>query len=455
MNAPDPAARLLLVDDDQDSRSLMARALRAAGHQVVEADDGAEAVEFDLDAFDVVLVDLQMPRMGGAEVLRRVRQRSATTPVIVFTGFADAQDALELIAEGAWDYLQRPVDLARLRGLVADALAWRSTQRDAAQGRGEVKAREGHGLIGTSPAMVEVYRVIAHLAGSSAPAVFVGERGTGKELLARTLHARSGRGGPFTVVDCAALGEDALARELFGEPGRPGCLADATGATVLLRNAQAMSPRLQTQVQRALDEQAARRGGSTAEPRVLASVRVERGAAEPPPAVLGRHAVTVSVPALTARREDLPALIDHFVAHYASVLGRPTPRLSPDARQCLTAHAWPGNVGELSRAIEHATTHLRGDAVVRGDLPVGVGAPAPLQVVAGPASGDWPTLAAVERRYIDQVLHHTRGNKTRAAEVLGIDRRTLSRLFARERDALRAGAEGDDDHDDDETVAHA
>lgn len=453
MNAP--TARLLLVDDDQDSRSLMARALRAAGHQVVEAEDGAEAVTFDLEAFDVVLVDLQMPRMGGAEVLERVRQRSPTTPVIVFTGYADAQDAMDLIAKGAYDYLQRPVDQARLRGLVGEALSWRATQREGAAAHGaEAKARDGQALIGTSPAMVEVYRVIAHLSGSTAPAVFVGERGTGKELLARTLHARSGRPGAFTVIDCAATTDDALARELFGEPTRAGCLADPAGGTVFLRNAQALSSRLQSQLQRLLDDHAARRGAAGAhEVRVLASVRVERGASEPPHAVLGRHAVTVTVPPLSSRREDLAALIDHFLAHYASVMGRPAPRVSPDARQCLMAHAWPGNVGELSRAIEHATTHMRGDAVVRGDLPIGVGVPAPLQVVANPTGSEWPTLAAVERRYIDQVLHHTRGNKTRAAEVLGIDRRTLSRLFARERDAVRAGGEDDDEHET--SAAHA
>ncbi len=443
-----PTARLLLVDDDDDSRSMMARALRQVGHQVVEAEDGSEAKAFDLTAFDVVLTDLQMPRVSGQEVLAAVRAASADTPVIAFTAYANAENALDLMAAGAYDYLPRPVDLTRLKLLVQRALEWRALVRENStlrEGSPSSAARE-QSLVGTSPAMLEVYKVIAQVAPTSACVLIVGESGTGKELVARTIHRRSGRGGPFVALTASALPEGALAAELFGREDvagvRKGMFEEAAGGTLYIDEIDSLGPAVQARLLRFIEERAiTREGGSAAVPLdvrlVVASSRdldEESASGRFRSDLLFRlQVVTLTVPPLTARREDIPVLVDHFLSHYAAVLGRPVPTLAPDARRALVDYDWPGNVRELAQSVERALVLARGRAILKDDLPASVRQHRSSDGSGAGLDTDWPELATVERRYIDRVLQHTGGNKTRAAEVLGIDRRTLSRLFARER----------------------
>ncbi|MFO0651056.1 MAG: sigma-54 dependent transcriptional regulator [Polyangiales bacterium] len=443
-----PSARLLLVDDDDDSRSMMARALRQVGHQVVEAEDGSEAKTFDLTAFDVVLTDLQMPRVSGQEVLAAVRAASPDTPVIAFTAYANAENALDLMAAGAYDYLPRPVDLTRLKHLVQRALEWRALVRENSslrEGTPSSAARE-QSLVGTSPAMLEVYKVIAQVAPTSACVLIVGESGTGKELVARTIHRRSGRGGPFVAVAASALPEGALAAELFGREDaagtRKGMFEEATGGTLYIDEIETLGPAVQARLLRFIEERAiTREGGTAAVPLdvrlVVASSRdleEESASGRFRSDLLFRlQVVTLTVPPLTARREDIPVLVDHFLGHYAAVLGRPVPTLAPDARRALMDYDWPGNVRELAQSVERALVLARGRAILKDDLPASVRQHRSTDGSGAGLDTDWPELAVVERRYIDRVLQHTGGNKTRAAEVLGIDRRTLSRLFARER----------------------
>ena len=445
--------RILLVDDEDDSRSMMARALRQAGHQVVEAADGSEAVAFDLRAFDVVLTDLQMPDLGGRAVLDAVRKQSQHTPVIIITGYANAEGALDLMSAGAYDYLPRPVDLARLRLIVQRALDWRrlSIENEALRHEGPARSAAPREplLVGTSPAMLEVYKVVAQVAPTSATVLLVGESGTGKELIARTIHRRSGRAGPFVSVNVAALPEAVLAQELFGQDSgvaapRKSLFEEAEGGTIFLDEIEELRPKLQALLLRVLEERAVRRTGQVGptplDVRVIASSSRDLSA----DAAQGQfredllfrlQVVTLVVPPLSARREDIDLLVDHFLSHYATVLGRTAPVLAPDARQALLQYDWPGNVRELAQTIERSIVLCRGNVILKDDLPAAV-----RQFQSSGAStegldSDWPPLATIERRYIDRVLQHTGGNKTRAAEVLGIDRRTLSRLFARERAA--------------------
>ena len=455
----DDHARILLLDDDDDSRSLMARALRGAGHQVVEAADGDEVNPDGLGTFDVVLTDLQMPRVDGRAVLRAVRAQSVSTPVIVFTAYAEAQSALDLIADGAYDYLPRPVDLARLKLLVQRALEWRRLSLENATLRARATpaaapSQKDPLLVGTSAAMLDVYRVIAQVAPTSAPVLILGEMGTGKELVARTIHARSGRAGQFVSLNCAALAEPALAAEIFGDDTRPGLVEQADGGTLFLADIDALAPKLQAQLLKVIEDRAVRRAGAlrrvdvrlvTATSRDLSAESADGHFRED--LLFRLQVVTVQVPPLSARREDLPALIDHFVQHYASALGRPAPTIASDARALLTEYAWPGNVRELAQTIERAVLLARGNVILRDDLPIGVRQTARRPAAPEEHDQEWPTLATVERRYIDRVLQHTGGNKTRAAEVLGIDRRTLSRLFARERAAGNGQHPLDDEGD--------
>ncbi|MEZ4409980.1 MAG: sigma-54 dependent transcriptional regulator [Polyangiales bacterium] len=439
--------RILIVDDDDDSRALMSRALRAVGYQITEAADGVEATALDLRGFDVVLTDLQMPRMGGREVLERVRAQSPHTPVIAFTAYANAESALDLMAGGAYDYLPRPVDLGRLKHLVQRALEWRrlATENEALRREGASSASREPTLVGTSPAMLEVYKVVAQVAPTIATVLITGESGTGKELVARTLHARSGRSGPFVMINCGSLREDALMTELFGREGageRVGAIEEANGGTIFLDDIQDASPKVQAALLHVLEEHVVRRGGEAkpVDVRFVASatsdLHGEAADGEFREDLLFRlQVVTVVVPPLAARREDLPLLIEHFVNHYAALLGRPAPALAPDARQALVDHDWPGNVRELAQTLERAVVLARGGVVTKDDLPNALRrGPAARGATSG-IENDWPTLATVERRYIDRVLQHTGGNTTRAAVMLGIDRRTLSRLFARERAA--------------------
>jgi len=451
----DAPVRILLIDDDEDSRAIMARALRGAGHQVVEAADGAEAVGFDLAAFDVILTDLQMPQLGGREVLETARKVAPLTPVVAFTAYAHAEGALDLLSAGAYDYVPRPVDLTRLKVLVQRAAEWRRLQMENSALRQQAQRAQPRGgdalMVGTSPAILEVYKVVAQVAPTGAPVLIVGEAGTGKELLARTIHQRSGRTGNFVSISCATLPEQILLQELFGYeagavPGLPdgkrGLFEEAHGGTLFLDEIDAASPKVQAQLRRALEERAVRHFGSqhpivvdtrlvTATSRDLAQ-EVSHGRFRED-LLFRLQVVTVQVPPLAARREDVPLLVEHFLQHYATLLQRPVPMLAPDAKQMLLDYDWPGNIRELAQCIERALLLARGNVILKDDLPNTVRHGG---VKGAPTEGldaDWPPLATVERRYIDRVLQHTGGNKTRAAEVLGIDRRTLSRLFARER----------------------
>lgn len=451
-NAPSPY-RILLVDDDEDSRALMSRALRNNNLQVTEAADGAEALALDLRSFDVVLTDLQMPSVNGHEVLERVRAQSPLTPVIVFTAYADADSALDLMSKGAYDYLPRPVDLTRLRHVVHRALDWHrlATENNSLKQpqplHSDTDSHREPKLIGTSPAMLEVYKVIAQVAPTIATVLITGDSGTGKELIARAIHKRSRRPGPFVSVHCSALPEANLMAELFGSDApdtdnRPCALARAHGGTLFLDDVNDAPASVQSRLLQALEERTVYQHGQAhhVDVRFIASAHddLQTSVSEGhfcEDLLFRLQVVTVAVPPLTVRREDLPLLFEHFIDHFATMLGRPAPVLSPDARDALLAHDWPGNVRELAQTLERAVVLARGAIITRDELPSGLHHPDIATDIT--AASDWPSLATIERRYIDRVLQHTGGNKTRAALVLGIDRRTLSRLFARERAAAR------------------
>jgi len=463
------AARILLFEDDDTLAALLARVLRTEGYEV-DVFDNADAVPpaAKLARYDVVLSDIHLANeTNGHDVLRRVRESSATTPVILMTAYADIDGAMNAVGQGAYDYLGKPIEPNDLKRMVAEAIARRrlaqTSEKPADRWEGEPSAQ----IVGTTAGMLAVYKTVAHVAPTTATVLIVGESGTGKELVAKAIHAKSPRASkPFVAVNCGALPESILESELFGhERGsftgaiatKRGLFEEAKGGTLFLDEIGEISPKMQVQLLRVLQESEIRRVGGAetikVDVRVVAAtnrdLKTEVGAGRFRDDLLFRlQVLTVVVPPLRDRRGDIAPLIRHFVARHAERLGRPAPRVAPEVHEMLEAYEFPGNVRELSHVIERAMLLAREGVVTGSDLPpevtrawtthaAGLG-------VAGALADDWPSVAVLERRYIDRVLARTGGNKTRAADILGIDRRTLNRMFARER-VTAPGENGTDD----------
>jgi two-component system response regulator AtoC len=439
--------RILVAEDDDLTRELLAKVLLRDGHEVVEVADGAEALErFAAEPFDLVLSDVQMARHSGMEILDEIAKSSPDTPVVLITAYAEPGAAMDAITRGAADYLAKPVDVVALRATVSRALERRRLRGENRRLRDQAVGKKT--LIGTSPAMLELYKQLAQVAPTDATVLITGESGSGKELVASTLHQRSRRAnGPYLAVNCAAIAEGVLESELFGhEKGsftgahaaRRGLFEDASGGTLLLDEVGDVPQKMQAQLLRVLQEGEVRRVGGSAsiavDVRVIASTNrdLEADVAEKrfrADLYYRLNVVALRIPPLRERGEDVIALARHFVASHAAQLGRPMPEISDEAMQRIRDYPWPGNVRELENALARAVAMLQRGVLLPGDLP-------PL-VRGEPLSGlpaidhDWPTLSMLERRYVERVLQRTGGNKTAAATILGVDRRTLQRLFAK------------------------
>jgi DNA-binding NtrC family response regulator len=446
---------------------LLARVLRNDGYTVDvfdTVDDLPPPVK--LAQYDVVLSDIHLAGgTSGMDVLRQVRETTSELPVILMTAFADIEGAMKAVGLGAYDYLAKPIEPTDLRRMVSEAVARRKlADADAKAADPRETQAENATIVGTASAMLAVYKTVAQVAPTTASMLIVGESGTGKELVARAIHDKSPRAGkPFVPVNCAALPESILESELFGhERGsftgatgtKRGLFEEANGGTLFLDEIGEISAKMQVQLLRVLQEGEIRRIGASeaikVDVRVVAAtnrdLKGELAAGRFREDLFFRlQVVTVRVPPLRERKGDIPLLVRHFLVRHGARLGRPVPRVAPDVLDALEAHSFPGNVRELSHIVERAMLLAREGVITRSDLPqevTGAG-----DQGAGGADGaitaDWPTLATLERRYIDRVLARMGGNKTRAADVLGVDRRTLNRLFARERAAT--GGSGDVD----------
>jgi two-component system response regulator AtoC len=456
-------AHVLLLEDDETLADLLARVLRTEGYHV-ELLDRADQLPppNKLASFDVVLSDIHLADgTSGHDVLRNVRQVSDKIPVILMTAFADIEGAMNAVSQGAYDYLAKPIEPNELKRMVGEAVQRR---RIAGSELKPVDAREALAIdaqiVGSAPTMISVYKTVAQVAPTTATVLIAGESGTGKELVARAIHAKSPRSTkPFVAVNCAALPESILESELFGhERGsftgatgtKRGLFEEANGGTLFLDEIGEISPKMQVQLLRVLQEGEIRRVGASdtikVDVRVVAAtnrdLKAELAAGRFREDLFFRlQVVTVRVPPLRERKGDIPMLVRHFLARHSERLGRPVPRVAPEVIEVLDSYDFPGNVRELSHIVERAMLIAREGVITAADLPGEV----TRTWQAGPLAGggsladDWPTLSVLERRYIDRVLSRTGNNKTRAAEILGIDRRTLNRMFARER-ASAAGA---------------
>jgi len=452
-------AHILLFEDDDTLASLLARVLRTEGYQV-DVFDSAEDIPppAKLARYDVVLSDIHLANdTNGHDVLRRIRESSAAMPVILMTAYADIEGAMNAVGEGAYDYLAKPIEPTELKRMVSEAIERRKLARGAVETAPRPGAPNVAQIVGTTPAMLSVYKTVAHVAPTTATVLIVGESGTGKELVARAIHSKSPRSGkPFTAINCGALPESILESELFGhERGsftgasatKRGLFEEAKGGTLFLDEIGEIGPKMQVQLLRVLQEAEIRRVGAAETIKVDARVVAATNRDLKNEVAVGRfredllfrlQVVTVRVPPLRERRGDIPILIRHFIARHAERLGRPAPHVAPEVYEMLEGYDFPGNVRELSHIIERAILLAREAVITGSDLPPEVARAWTEQGATdatrmGSLADDWPTLSVLERRYIDRVLSRTGGNKTRAADVLGIDRRTLNRMFARER----------------------
>jgi DNA-binding NtrC family response regulator len=447
------APTLLVADDDPVARDLLVEVLTAEGYRVQAAAGGEECVRLAAAApFDLALVDLRMPGLDGLEVLHRLTALQPPVPVLILTAFATIETAIETIRAGAWDYLSKPFRIEEIKLVVGRALDAQRLVRENLQYRRQLDARYGlENLVGQSPEMVAIYKLVARLAALDTTVLIQGETGTGKELVARAIHQASPRAArPLVVVDCTALPETLFESELFGHErgaftgaaaSRRGLLETADGSTCFLDEIGELSRALQAKLLRVLHDRVIRRvGGNDPIPvdvRIIAATNrdlkkmVEEGTFRED-LYYRLNVVTLSTPPLRERRGDIPLLAQHFLEKYARAAGKAASGFARETLALLTAHAWPGNVRELEHVVERAVALSSSDLLLPDDLP------AEVRTVASPrpaAPPDRLTLEEMKRWYVARVLEEVGGNKVRAAEILAIDRRTLYRILARESEA--------------------
>jgi DNA-binding NtrC family response regulator len=447
---------ILIVDDDPDIRESLEHALGRDGVAVRSAASAAQALNALQPVPDVVLLDVRMPEMSGLELLPLLRERAASADVVLMTAFDDMSTVVTAMRHGAADFLVKPLDLHELRRVLGRIFEDRRTRARAGAESAPAPVREGDRLVGRHPAMIEVYKLLGHLAENRVSALILGESGTGKELIARAIHAHSPDAAePFVAVNCTALPETLLESELFGHvkgaftgatADRHGRFAQAGRGTLFLDEIGDTTPELQTRLLRVLQEREYYPVGADrpvrTDARVIAATHrdlealVEQGRFRAD-LYYRLRVVELRLPPLRERLSDVPLLADHLVARAARALGRAQPLLSPQALELLGRHDWPGNVRELQNCLTRALVLATG-GVIRPEHVAAGGARAP----DAPHSADaLPTLEAVEREHVLRVLAATGGHKANAAQVLGISRPRLDRLLARYAGELRPAGE--------------
>ncbi|MBI2215981.1 MAG: sigma-54-dependent Fis family transcriptional regulator [Candidatus Rokubacteria bacterium] len=443
-------ASLLVADDDRVARDLLVEILEREGYRVRAAAGGLECVQLaEAAPPDLALVDLRMPDLDGLEVLRRLRGLGPVPLVLILTAFATIDTAIDAIRAGAYDYLSKPFRVDAITLAVRRALEAHRLLRENAHYRAELRERyRVENLVGQSPRMVDVYKLIARVAALDTTVLVEGETGTGKELVARAIHYASRRADrPFVVVDCAALPETLVESELFGHErgaftgavaSRRGLLETADGGTCVLDEIGELSSALQAKLLRVLQERTIRRVGGnetiTLDVRVIAATnrdlkrQVTSGSFRED-LYYRLNVVGVTMPPLRERRQDIPLLAQHFLDKYARAADKRVSGFARETLAVLADHGWPGNVRELEHAVERAVALSSSELILPDDLPDHVrGATA----ARGGGVPDGMTLEDMKRWYVAKVLEDTGGNKVRAAELLGIDRRTLYRILDRQ-----------------------
>ena len=443
--------RVLIVEDDASARRGLTELVRAWGHEAEGAADGQEGLE-QITTYrpSAVLADMVMPRMDGLELLRRVKEQLGDLTFVLITAQGSVDTAVAAMKEGAYDYLTKPVDPQRLRTLLSHVSERKNALRDVASLRRQLQDHGRFGeMVGNAPALRAVYRVIEQAAPTAASVLVYGESGTGKELVAKTIHHLSGRNKhPFIAINCAAIPESLLENEIFGhERGaftgamdrRPGCFELAHTGTLFLDEIAEVSPGIQAKLLRVLQERTIRRLGGQKEQsvdvRLIAATNVDPAKAVQQGKLREDlyyriNVIGICVPPLRDRVEDIPLLVETFISEFNERNDKAIKALAPEAMRVLQRYPWPGNIRELRNVIERAVILSPGEFVEAEFLPADLsGAPPPSIQTVGLTPG--MTVDEAERRLIELTLEHTRDNKTRAAEILGVTVKTLHNKLKR------------------------
>ncbi|MHB8500245.1 MAG: sigma-54-dependent transcriptional regulator [Candidatus Acidiferrales bacterium] len=464
---------ILVVDDQHSIRLMLESGLSLSGFRVSCARNGAEALTAaGTEEFDAVISDIYMPDGDGLTMVKELRALFPTLPIILMTAQGSVELAVRAVEEGATDFIAKPFEVSAVAGLLRRYL---SAASEAAGSSREISTLvhdiSRSGLVGKSPAMVGVYRLIARAARSDAPVLVMGESGTGKELVARAIHDFSPREKkPFVAVNCSGLTDTLLEAELFGHTKgaftgavgeRSGLFEAADGGTIFLDELASTSAGFQASLLRVLQSGEVRKVGSTQTKRIdvriigasNASLREMAAAAQFRPDLFYRLSViSLELPTLRERGGDVDVLVAHFL-RAATADGKPPYRLTREAAETLRAYPFPGNVRELENAIRRAVALCPNDMITLDCLPPEIAAGTAIQKDSANSQhersiiGDRPTMDELQRRYLQLVLDENQGRKRRAAAVLGLDRRTVQRLVAKYR--LRAASDADNEENAD------
>jgi DNA-binding NtrC family response regulator len=444
--------KILVIDDDLETCNFLTEIFSEEEWSVSSSQTAEEAREaVEKKHFDLIVSDINLGgRTNGVALLKEFKTVSPDSEVILISGFGTLETAVEAVREGAFDYISKPFNVNEVISTARRALKGRDVEQPAAVLIKE--SSQASGLVGHSPKMIEVYKEIALVAASRSTVLITGESGVGKELVARALHRNSTRSaGPFIAINCGAITESLLESELFGHMkgsftgavgDKRGLFEEANGGTILLDEIGETSLGMQVKLLRVLQESEVRRVGNAraihVDARVLAATNRDLEAEVKE----GRFredlyyrlsVVTLRVPPLRERPEDLPLLAAHALKHAQEAGARAT-TISEEALALLGQYDWPGNVRELENTIEHAALYARGSVITPDDLPEKIRKHSRAVERTGKFQSmfeDLPTLEELERRYLIHVLQASAGSRTRAAEVMGIDRRTLYRMAER------------------------
>jgi DNA-binding NtrC family response regulator len=446
------AGHVLIVDDDPDTCELLRVTLANHGHEVEShGDAGGALAALDNRRFDAVVTDVHMPGMSGIELCTRIRECHPDVPVIVMTGQANMQTAIEALRAGAHDFVTKPVDSQHLLHRLDKALRHAELETEVRRLQRVIHRAEPTTMIGESPSIKRVQSMIERVADSDAPILVTGESGVGKELVARELHRCSAHAeGPFIPVNCAAVPAQLLESELFGHVrgaftdarrSREGLFLQANGGTLFLDEIGELPLEMQPKLLRALQERKIRPVGG--DELVPFSARIITATNRDLEGEVEEHrfredlyyrvnVVNIHVPPLRSRGTDILLLAQHFLERIASRSDKPVKRLGANVAEKLLPYDWPGNVRELENCMERAVALARYEEVTVADLPDKISRYSRGEmVIASDDPSELPTLADLESRYIRRVLRAVKGNKTQAAQVLGLARRTLYRRLER------------------------
>jgi len=450
---------LLVVDDDPVTLDLLKEVLTQEGYEVTVALGGEEAIAKGLDiSFDIVITDVRMEDKDGMEVLRAFKKQSPETSVIMITAFGSIETAIEAVREGAFDYISKPFKLEEITLTIRRALERRRLLHENRYFRRELLTKyQFKNVIGQTPSMVQVYKTIAKVADTKSTVLLYGESGTGKELVARSIHYNSPRNQhPFIPVDCASLVENLLETELFGHvrgaftgavSAKKGLFEEADGGTIFLDELANINLQMQTKLLRFLQEHEIKKVGGTESIKVDVRIIGATNHALEPLVQEGKfredlfyrlNVVTLTLPPLRERKEDIPLLANHFMQKFTEEYKKSISHISPEALDILTQYTWPGNVRELENMIERAVIFSIHPILLPEDLPQKLLDAIPekrlddIRRMYPLVSDRLLSLKDVEKNYVLKVLQETKGNKKRAAEILGIERATLYRILEKE-----------------------